>query len=163
MEGVTAVLAIGLMVLVMFLSIIPFLPGPALVWTIGMIYAALTSFTQITPVGAAIMTVLMVVGATTEFWLPFFGVSSHGMSCLGAVGSIIGGIIGTFVIPLPLLGTLLGSIAGALLFEFARLGQWRQALTSGRVALQLYLLSIIIEFGLSLLILIVFVIALLTG
>jgi uncharacterized protein YqgC (DUF456 family) len=161
MEGSTLLLiTAGVMFITAFIALIPMLPGPVMVWFIGVLYAILTGFEQVSVTLVIIMTVIMGVGATTEFWLPLFGLRGKGMSCLGAVGSIIGGIIGGFVIPIPILGSIIGMLVGALIVEFARIRELQHALSVGKHTLQVYLLSVVIEFVLSLVIIGVFLLAL---
>lgn len=163
MDGSTLLLiTAGVMFITAFIALIPMLPGPVMVWFIGVMYAIFTGFEQVTPVLVIIMTVIMGVGATTEFWLPLFGLRGKGMSCLGAIGSIIGGIIGGFVIPIPILGSIIGMLIGALIVEFARIRELQHALNVGRHTLQVYLLSVVIEFVLSLVIIGVFLLGLWT-
>ncbi len=158
-QSTILLLAIFSMVIVTFVSVIPFVPGPILVWGIGLLTAFLTGFARVTPLASIIMTVFMLAGTFQEFWLPIFGIRSEGLSCLGAVGSIIGGLIGTFLIPIPILGTILGSVVGALLVELARFRQMRRAFTAGKVAFTLYLWGVVVEFGFSILIILTFVLS----
>ena len=147
------------MIVALFASIIPFIPGPILVWGIGLVTAFLTNFERITPLASVGMTLLMLAGATTPYWLPFFGLRDEGLSCLGAVGSIIGGLVGTFLIPIPILGTIIGSMVGALLIEFARIREIRRALRAGQLAFKMYLVGILVDMTFSLVIIIVFVVS----
>ena len=39
---------------------------------------------------------------------------------LSIIGAMIGGLVGTFAIPMPLVGTLIGIVGGALIFESLR-------------------------------------------
>lgn len=153
------VIATILMIVIMFASLIPFIPGSLLVWGIGLAAAFLTGFERITPIAAAIMTVLMLGGASSPYWLPFFGARGSGMSCLGAVGSIIGGLLGTFFIPIPILGTLIGLAAGTLIVEYARIGELRRAMQAGGIALRLYFVGILVDIGFSLGIILTFLIS----
>lgn len=136
-------------------SIIPFIPGPTLIWAIGMIYALTTQSLSVPAL--IVMTVLMLAGATSDYWLPLIGVRTQGLSCLGAVGSIIGGLVGTFVIPIPILGTLFGSSIGAMIVEFARIRELRHMLQAGQITLKLYLWSVVVQFCIGLAILLTFV------
>ncbi|MBZ0302503.1 MAG: DUF456 domain-containing protein [Anaerolineae bacterium] len=148
------VVTIVAMIGALLASIIPFIPGPVLLWGIALVYAALT---QSVPTAAlVVMTLLMAAGATSDYWLPLVGVRTQGLSCLGAVGSILGGTLGTFLIPVPILGTLIGSILGAMLIEFSRIRQWRHALQAGQITIKLYLWSVIVQFAIGLAILLVF-------
>jgi len=64
-----------------------------------------------------IITVLAILGELIEFFSGVVGAKKAGARFRGSLGAIIGAItgaiIGTFLIPIPLLGTLLGSCAGA--------------------------------------------------
>ncbi|MDD5328136.1 MAG: DUF456 domain-containing protein [Phycisphaerae bacterium] len=64
-----------------------------------------------------IITILAILGELVEFLGGVTGAKKAGAGFRGSLGAIIGAvtgaIIGTFLIPIPLLGTLLGSCAGA--------------------------------------------------
>jgi len=153
--SVTHTLTVIAMIAMLILTLIPYLDGPLFIWGLGLLYAI---FTGLVPSATLIiMTLLMVAGVTSDYWLPIFGVRIEGMSCLGALGSLIGGILGTLLIPLPILGTIIGMIAGAMLIEFARLRQLRRSLQAGKAALKLYLWGIVVEVAFGLAILIVFI------
>jgi len=158
-ESLLLIISLIAMVVSMFASIIPFLPGPIFVWGIGLAAAFLTGFTRITPFAAILMSLLMIAGSTTPYWLPFIGVKGDGLSCLGAVGSVVGGLLGTFLIPIPILGTIIGTVGGALLVEFIHIGETQRAIRAGRVAFKMYLVGMIVDFSFSLSIILVFVIS----
>jgi len=149
------------MIVVVLATIIPFVPGAILTWALAMVYS-LSTRTVSTPV-IIIMTLLMIAGATGDYWLPLIGVRGKGLSCLGAIGSFVGGMAGTFLIPIPILGTILGGIAGAMLVEFGRIRQLRHALQAGQTSLKLFLLGVVVQFSFSLAILLTFVVSLLSA
>jgi len=72
--------------------------------------------------------VLAVLGELVEFFGSMHGAKRAGASWLGSIsaiaGAITGAILGTFLIPMPFFGTLLGACLGAGLcawgFEFSR-------------------------------------------
>jgi uncharacterized protein YqgC (DUF456 family) len=156
-QSLYLILMIVTMIGALLASIIPFIPGPPLLWALAMLYALTTN--SVPAAALVVMTLLMVAGASSDYWLPLIGVRTQGLSCLGAVGSIGGGIAGTLLIPIPILGTIAGSVAGAIAVEFTRIRELRRALQAGRTALQLYLWSTAVQFGISLSILLVFVAA----
>jgi uncharacterized protein YqgC (DUF456 family) len=86
---------------------------------------------------------------------------AQGGSTMSIIGALIGGLVGTFAIPIPIAGTLIGIVGGALGFEFLRVRQLRPALRSGTTAATGYVLGVLVEGGISLLILVVFVLSLL--
>lgn len=148
-----------LMLLATAMSLLPVIPGPALVWAIGMLYAVLTRFEQVSPLAATLMTLLMILGSTAGWWLQAAGMKAQGGSRAAILGGLIGGLAGTILIPVPLLGTLAGVVGGTLVIELLRLGEASKAFHSSRIALKAYLLTLLTETGACVLIVIVFAIA----
>ena len=76
------------------------------------------------------LVVLAVVGEILEFMAGAAGAKKAGGSSRGALAAIVGGIVGaiagTFLIPIPLLGSLLGAAGGA------GVAAWGVELSSGR-------------------------------
>lgn len=163
-ESVMIAVALVLMGISVFVSIIPFVPGPLLVWAIGLVFAILNDFERVTYLAFGVMTVIMIAGATSDYWMQALGFKMKGGSCLTTLGSIGGGIVGTFVIPVPLFGTVIGMVLGALGVELMRAGDWRRAVAAGRTSFELYLIGVAFEITASLAIAAVFVISIwLTG
>ncbi len=158
-ESALIILALVLMLLGLLFSFIPFIPGPLVVWGVGIVCAALTDFDRVTLLAAALMTALMIAGSTSDLWLPPLGMQMQGGSCLTSLGSVAGGLLGTFVIPIPLVGTVAGMVIGALLVEFMRVGEVGPAMQAGRAAFKFYLWGIVVEFTASVGILLVFAIS----
>ncbi len=157
-----AVATIG-MVAALILSFIPVLPGPVLVWAVAIIFGISEGFHRITPVAGIVMTLIMIAAVGSDLWLPLLGVKTGGVTCLGAVGSFIGGAIGTFLIPIPLLGTLIGCVIGALLFELMRYRELRKALQAGQSAAKMFILGYVLEVAASVGIFIVYLISVATS
>ena len=155
--------AIVLMLFAIAASIIPFVPGPALVWLIGVAYAALTGFARVTWVGVGVMTVFMLVGATAGWWMSALGMKAQGGSWLGVAGALVGGLIGTFAIPLPIVGTVVGMAAGAMLLEYTRARRVRAAIRAGGASVAAYLMGVFVEMAMSVLIFAVFIGSLIVG
>jgi uncharacterized protein YqgC (DUF456 family) len=137
--------AVFAMVLGAILAFIPILPGALIVWAIGIVSAFADQFDRITPAAAVLMTVVMVFSISSDVWLPLLGVKTSGLSCLAAVGSLIGGLLGTFFIPIPIIGTLVGTVLGALAIEYVALRERSRALRAGQTALKLFLIGYILE------------------
>jgi uncharacterized protein YqgC (DUF456 family) len=146
-----------LMVIGIFVSFIPIVPGPVLLWAIAIVTAFAEGFERL-PVGSVvIISVLMILGSTNEYWLPILGVHVRGGSCWSALGALIGSILGTIFIPIPILGTLIGYVAGALLIELVRLREIRRAVGAGRAAFKMYLINYAVQVSISILIFVVFI------
>ncbi len=157
MEDVSIGVVVLIMVGAIFASFIPFIPGPALVWFFGCLYALLSGFERISVLALVLMTLFMIIGATVDFWLRALGMQTRDTSCWASLGSGIGGMLGTVLIPIPLLGTIIGLVVGAILVEFMRLGELRPAMSEGKYAFKLYVIGEAIELSMSLAIIAVFI------
>lgn len=161
-ETLILTLAFGAMLLGVLLSFIPFMPGSVIVWGIGTISAAATGFQRITLPSVIIMTLIMVLTAARDLWLPFFGVRVAGLSCFTSLGALVGGLVGALVIPVPIVNALVGSVIGAASVEFVAARRANRALRAGSLAMKLFFISYVIELAAVFLIVIVFVISLVT-
>ncbi|MBI1258989.1 MAG: DUF456 family protein [Chloroflexi bacterium] len=155
-ESGLMVIAGVLMVIALFASLLPFLPGPFMLWVISLVYGILTGFQHLTVLSAIVITLLMIIATTKDIWMPIVGMKTYGVSCSSAIGMFVGGIIGTFAVPIPILGTLIGAIAGAILLELLNLGDLQKALKAGGFAFKSFLLGMATEFGFNILIVAVF-------
>lgn len=160
-ESTLTVIASVLMVIAFFASLLPFLPGPFMLWLISIGYGVLTGFSQLTVGSAILITGLMLIATTKDIWMPVVGMRKYGVSCSSAIGMMIGGFVGTFAIPIPIVGTLLGAIGGAVLLELLNLGDLQLALKAGGVAFKSFLLGMATEMGFCFLIVAVFFLAVL--
>ncbi len=116
-DTLSAVIASVALIAVTFLSIIPILPTPLMAWVVALAFSWATNFQHVSLLSFGIITVITLATSLSDFWLPLIGVKTEGGSCGAAVGTMLGGLIGTFIIPIPVIGTLIGSIAGAVLFD----------------------------------------------
>jgi len=149
-----------LLMVAFILSFIPIMPGAMLVWAVAIVTAWLDSFAHITPLAAIAITLIMIINVSSDIWLPMLGVRTSGMTCLGAIGSFIGGLVGTFIIPLPILGTLIGTVIGALGIELLYFGEMRKAFRAGQAALKLFVVGYILEIASSSAIVLIFLVSL---
>jgi hypothetical protein len=146
-----------------FLSLVPVLPGSLIVWAIALVAGLIDGWTRITPASMIVMSIIMVVSQLSDFWLPLLGVQTGGMGCLTSIGSFLGGIVGTIFIPIPIVGTLIGVVAGALLVEYLQRQQVDPAVRAGKQAAKLFAIGYAIRFVSSLAIFLVFIFTLATS
>jgi uncharacterized protein YqgC (DUF456 family) len=151
-----------LMVGALVLSFIPVLPGNVIVWGAAIGFGVADQWQRFTPAAGVVTTVLMIVGVTSDFWLPLLGMKTGGLTCLSAIGSLIGGIIGTVVIPLPICGTLIGAVAGALLVELVRYRELRRAFRAGQTTAKMFVVGWVLESAISIAIFGVYLVSLAT-
>ena len=156
-ESALIIIAIVLMFISVLLSVVPFLPGPMLVWGIGIAFGIIEGFDRLHFVAAIVMTLVMIIGSIDDFWLPIFGVKTGRQSCMGALGAFVGAILGSFFIPIPLFGTLIGMILGGAIIELMRVGELRAGIQAGYSAFQMFLAGMIVELSASIIIFVIFV------
>lgn len=138
--------------------LIPLLPGSLLIWITVAVYAAaerLNGFAAIDGVTFAVITVIALVTGLSDLWLPLLGAKVTGSSPRSLIYGVVGGLIGTFIIPL--LGSIIGYVAGILIGEYRRYGDWDKALRAGWGGLAGWGIATAIQLGGGLLILIIFV------
>lgn len=157
------ILATAMMLVTLVLAFVPILPGPLMPWAVAIVYGAITSWARITPLAAVVMTLLMIVGVTADWWRPLMGAKATGMGCRTSIGSFAGGFIGTFLIPIPLLGTVIGLVAGALVMELAQFGDLQKAMGAGKAALKMFVVGYALNIAISVAIFVVYVISILTS
>lgn len=162
LASVTPILGIVLMVVAFFLSFIPLLPGPVIPWLVAIVFGFLTGWERFSTTAAIIITILMLISATSDYWRPLLGAGKGGLSCAASLGSIVGGLVGTFVIPIPLLGTLIGCVVGALAVELIRHSDVDRAVRAGEQAARLFAIGYALNIGISFAMLVIFVVSVLT-
>ncbi|MFQ3673873.1 MAG: DUF456 family protein [Aggregatilineales bacterium] len=106
---------------------------------------------------------LALVGASAEAWLPYFGLRGEGVGCLGIVAFFVGVFVGGLLIPVPIVGSFVGGVAGVIAMQLAQARQLSAALRGGGQALKFLLLATLAEGFFSLLILLVWFIAIATN
>jgi uncharacterized protein len=139
-----ALSAFGMLLGIVF-GVLPVIPGSVVVWAIAAIAGAITQFERVTVGAVLIITVIMIVQVTSDWWLPVLGVRTSGLTCPAALGSMVGGIIGTFVLPIPILNTLIGTVAGALVVDYFFRRRRKLAIEAGKSAFKLFIVSFILE------------------
>src|SRR5258708_30928752 len=129
MTALLLVVALLLMAFGTFAAVLPIVPGPALVWFAAMIYAIGTNFQSPGILSLVILTILMIIGSTTNIWIAALCVKATGGSAWGIVGGLAGMLIGTLLF-FPI-GALIGVVVGKLGVELLVSGDWRNALRIG--------------------------------
>lgn len=148
-QSLLVLITVVLMGASLLLIVIPPVPVGALEWAIAIVFGLATGFTRLTPAAALIITLLMIAGVTSDFWLPALGFRTGGadaISCWGMVAFFIGMIVGGIVIPIPVIGSFIGAIGGVMLVEYAQLREAKRAFDSGGKALRMLIYSMVAEF-----------------
>ena len=110
-------------------SVVPVIPGTLIIWAGTLFYAwPVDRFDSFSPLVFALITLVAFIAGTADIWLPLLGAKSTGAPWRTLVVGLLGAVAGTFLLPLPIFGTIVGYGAGILLGEYLRLHAWRPAL-----------------------------------
>jgi uncharacterized protein YqgC (DUF456 family) len=130
MDLLLLIIGFALMILGVFGSFLPVLPGPSLSW-IGLV---LLYFTNAVPANYWILGIsflITVVVSVLDYVIPAKGTQKFGGSSYGIWGTNIGLIVGIFA-PIPfgfIIGPFVGAFVGELLFDYKDHGRAFKAAT----------------------------------
>lgn len=139
-------LAVAVLMVVGLVGIIvPFVPGLPLVWAGGLWWTIADGGGVARWTVLAVMTCLLVVGVLAKYVLPARATSAAGAPASTLALGAVGAVAGFFLIPV--IGLIVGLVAGIYLGELLRLGDGRLALTSTRAALIAFGIGVLVELG----------------
>jgi uncharacterized protein YqgC (DUF456 family) len=143
-DSVILALVMVLLFCIPWLAFIPVLPAAALQWTVIVLYAVLTQFSEVTAVAAVVVTALLAVSLSAGIWLPWLGFRGKTMSCSTLVAFFVGCVVGIFI-PIPIIGSLVGGVGAVMLWAFWQGGQMHTAMQQGGAALKVVLMGLVVE------------------
>jgi uncharacterized protein YqgC (DUF456 family) len=123
--------------------VLPLLPGLILVLGAGLWWTIADGGGAGRWTVFALMAILLVIGTVAKYVLPAKATADQGAPWTTLLIGAVGAVVGFFVVPV--VGLLLGGVAGIYLAELVRLGDWRLALTSTRIALVAFGIGMLIE------------------
>lgn len=106
-------------------TIVPVMPGLAVIWVAAVVYGLIAGFGTVGGVAFTAMTALALVGTVAQFALPTRGGAVRGAPTTSLLAGLAGAVTGMVVIPV--LGLPIGAVAGVWLAETARLRDARAA------------------------------------
>jgi hypothetical protein len=127
--------------------VVPVLPGLALVWAAALVWALLADGSARWIV-LAVATLLLLVGTVAKYALAGRSLRDSNAPRSTMLAGVLGAVVGFFVIPV--LGLIVGAVAGVLLAERARLRDWRRAWTSTRGVLVAVGVGMLVELAAAL-------------
>lgn len=101
--------------------IVPFIPGPPISYSALILLSLVKHWEVFSPVFLAVMAAMGAAVMAFDFLLPALGAKRYGASRLGMAGSIVGSLLGIFL--MPPVGIFIGGLAGAILGEML----WRRS------------------------------------
>lgn len=151
METIGYTLGTGAVILAfvvgLFGTILPIIPGLIIVWLAALYYAGVVvGFDTFSPWVFALITLIGLVAGTSNIWLAALGARTTGASWRTLIIGFIGAIAGTFLLPIPLVGTIVGYAAGLILAEYIRLGELRPAMKAAFGGVVGWGVSTVVEF-----------------
>jgi len=135
---VGVVMVLGLMGVVL-----PVLPGLLLIWAAALFYGLMVGFGTLGWAVLGLLSVLVLAGIVKGVVIPRRAAAASGASGWAQLGAVVGGVIGFFVIPV--LGLILGALAGLLAVEYLLKGDWNEALVAVRGTARGFGISVVID------------------
>lgn len=122
--------SVVLITMLVGLLITPILPGLVLVWLAALGYGLAAGFGTLGWIMFAIITVLMISGNIIDNVM--MGMKAHkgGAPWWAVLLALLAAIIGTFAIPIPVIGGILAALLTLYAIEWIRRKNWREALSS---------------------------------
>jgi uncharacterized protein YqgC (DUF456 family) len=152
---------------------LPLVPGVGLIWIAALVYAIAEGFATVDPITFTVLTILGAIGITSDIWMSKLGATVGGASFrallaglgLGIVGGIVGlllSIVGTvFGLPFLAIGiapcAIIGAVLGIFLVEQHVRDDWREALKATSGWAIGCVLSGVVQFIISTLMILIFV------
>jgi uncharacterized protein YqgC (DUF456 family) len=122
--------AVAMTIMLVGLVVLPILPGLVIIWVAALGYGLATGFSTFGWVVLATLTVLMLGGSLVDNIL--MGTSAHkeGAPWWVVLIATLAALIGSFVIPIPVIGGILAALATLFGIEWIRCKNWRKAMAS---------------------------------
>jgi hypothetical protein len=169
--------AFWLALVAMFIGLLgvflPLVPGVGFIWLAALIYAIAEGFATIDPITFTILTILGAAGVTSDIWMSKLGAKLGGASfrallaglVLGIAGAIIGVTLGTIglLAGMPFLEigaapiAIICALIGVFLVEWYTRNDWREALKVCGGWLVGCAVSGVVQGGISVLMILIFV------
>ena len=159
MQGPVGEIVLGLTFVVMFIGllgiVVPVLPGVILIFVAALGYALLDGFQTVGWITLVVLGLLTVAAVSANVWATSVGAKAGGASGWSILAGMLGGLVGMLFFSLP--GSIIGALLGMFLVELSRARDWHKAAKSGGGWLLGWLLSVILELGIGLIMIVIFV------
>jgi uncharacterized protein len=122
--------AISLTIMLVGLLVLPLLPGLVIIWLAALGFGLVTGFTTIGWIIFAFLTVLMLGGSIVDNILMGTQAHKEGAPWWVVLLAMLAALLGTFLIPIPIIGGILAALATLFAIEWMRRKDWKKALLS---------------------------------
>jgi uncharacterized protein YqgC (DUF456 family) len=141
--------------------VLPVIPGTIVIFLAALVYALIEGFQTVGWPTLVVLGLMTVVATTADIWASSIGAKAGGASGWSVVVGLLGGLVGFILFSLP--GSIIGAVLGVLLTEALRLGDLRKALKAGGGWALGWALATVVQLGLGLAMVAIFVWQLLQG
>lgn len=121
---------VALTFMLLGLLVIPFLPGLVIIWAAALGYGIFAGFGTLGWVMFAIISVLTVVGSVLDNVLMGTQAHKEGAPWWAVLVALLAAVVGSFIIPIPIVGGIIAALATLFLIEWARIKDAKKAFTS---------------------------------
>jgi uncharacterized protein YqgC (DUF456 family) len=142
-------------------TVLPIIPGTILIFAGALLYALVEGFQAVGWPTIVVLGVLAAVATTADLWASSIGAKLGGASGWSVLIGLVAGLVGLVVFSLP--GAIIGAVLGVLLTEIVRVGDWRLALKAGSGWVVGWALSTVVQLGVGLIMVAIFVWQLVQG
>ena len=153
-------LIFGLIMVLMIVGLIgvmfPIMPGIFMIWLGVFVYIWRYGFDVISIWMFLFITLIVLFAGTSDLWLPLFGARKMGAAKRTLITGMVGAILGSFLIPVPIVGTIVGYAVGILLGEYHKRRDWDQAWRASKGGLAGWGIATAIQLVAGLLVIIIF-------
>lgn len=123
---------IAMVMMAVGLLVIPILPGLVIIWVAALGYGIAAGFGTLGWIMFAIITVLMLAGSILDNVLMGTQAHKQGAPWWAILIAMLAAILGSFLIPIPIVGGILSALLVLFLIEWLRLKDSKKALASMR-------------------------------
>jgi uncharacterized protein YqgC (DUF456 family) len=159
---VTALIVAALVMLVGLIgTVLPVLPGTVLILAGAFLYGLADGFHTVGWPTLLVLGLMTLVATSADLWASSVGAKMGGASGWSVLLGLMGGLAGLLLFALP--GAILGAILAVVLTEVIRQSDWRKALKAGSGWLVGWALSTLLQLGIGLSMIAIFVWQILLG
>lgn len=159
MTGPLGMIAIILTLVIMLVgligTVVPVIPGTVLIFVGALGYALVEGFQSVGWPTLVLLGLLTLVATTADIWASSVGAKIGGASGWSVLVGLFGGLGGFVLFNLP--GAIIGATSGVILTEIVRLGNLKQALKAGAGWVVGWVLSTMVQLGIGLTMVAIFV------
>jgi len=146
----------ALMIVGLIGVIFPIMPGIFMIWLGVFVYIWRFGFDVISIGLFLFITFIVLFAGTSDLWLPIFGAQKAGAAKRTIITGMVGAIAGSILIPIPIVGTIVGYAVGILLGEYHKRRDWDQAWIASKGGLTGWGIATAIQFVAGLIIILIF-------